>query len=429
MADQQKRGTPTIDLTATEVELTAGAKASAAETQSGPSPHESAADATSDLPPPQQPRVSDATRRPRGASLRVTAIVAGFAGAALAMALVAAAWFAGMVPQPSAMPDRQIDEIAALRKQVQDLQSRPAIPADNQAVGALQQSVRKLEADIAKLPPGDKTVAERVSAADNAMKSLGVALTALAKRSDDIAAKSDQAQASATAAEKAVNDLRASMQSVKQQASAAVDPGALASVQKRVDALGQSLAAAREQIDKTTAVAKGAQEALNAAALRDAVESGGPYQSELAQARALGADSLVEPLERFSTTGVPTREALAHKLKALIPALVKAIGDQAAPGGFLERLQANAEKLVSVRPVGVPSGDDVTAVLARIEVEAARADIDGALADIGKLPPSVRQPAAGWIAEATARQQALAAVRRYASNATKALGSGADGKP
>ena len=64
----------------------------------------------------------------------------------------------------------------------------PQVAADNQAVDALTQRVGKIEETIKKLPTSDAGVTERLAAADSALKSLGVALTALNRRSDDIAA-------------------------------------------------------------------------------------------------------------------------------------------------------------------------------------------------------------------------------------------------
>ena len=75
--------------------------------------------------------------------------------------------------------------------------------------------------------------------------------------------------------------------------------------------------------------------------------------------------------------------------------MIKAAGVQNAPSGFLERLQANASRLVRISPVNAPPGDTPSDVLARIEVAAAHADIAAALADIGKLPQAARAPAAG----------------------------------
>jgi hypothetical protein len=112
---------------------------------------------------------------------------------------------------------------------------------------------------------------------------------------------------------------------------------------------------------------------------------------------------------------------LAQELRALIPALIKSSGAQ-APTGFLERLEANASKLVRIHPVDAPAGDDASAVLARIEIEAAHAAIDDAIVDLGKLDAATRAPAQEWIRKAQARQAAFAAARQFASEATHALG-------
>ena len=61
-------------------------------------------------------------------------------------------------------------------------------------------------------------------------------------------------------------------------------------MQQRVAALEQSVKDARAQIATNATTDKAARLALSAAALRDAVERGAPYRTELAQAKALGAD-------------------------------------------------------------------------------------------------------------------------------------------
>ena len=293
---------------------------------------------------------------------------------------------------------------------------------DTQAVDALRQRLSKIEHDIANLPPGDATVADRLTAADSAMKSLGIALAAINKRSDDAAANAKQAEERAAAAEKAVSDLRDSVQSAKQQASAAVDAGQLAAVQQRVAALEQSMKDARAQLAANATSDQAARLALSAAALRDAVERGAPYQAEFAQAKALGADdSALAPLASLAASGVPSQQALARALNDLMPALVKAAGVQDAPGGFLDRLQANASSLVRISPVNAPPGDKPSDVLARIEVAATHDDIAAALDDIGKLPEAARERAADWVNKATARQKALAAARAFASDAARGL--------
>jgi hypothetical protein len=395
MTDKRKRAAPTIDLKATEVpEPKPAPKPAAAEAAPAPDHQEKPA------PPPPPPPPREGALPPRSETppsppphdfIKVYAapVAAAFAGALIGGALV---W--ALLPGSS----NDGGQIAALQKQMQDLQKRPAPAPDTQAVDALRQRLAKVEHDIANLPPGDATVADRLTAADSAMKSLGIALTALNKRNDDAAANAKDASDRAAAAEKAVNDLRASVQSAKQQASAAV---------------------ANATTDKAARLA------LSAASLRDAVERGAPYTEELAQAKALGAgDAALAPLAAFAASGVPSQQALARALNDLMPALIKAAGVQDAPGGFLERLQANASSLVRISPVNAPPGDKPSDVLARIEVAAAHDDIAAALTDIGKLPEAARQKAADWVGKASARQQALAAAGSFAADTARGLVSG-----
>lgn len=413
MTDKRKRAAPTIDLKATEVQDSkAGPKPAAADSAPAPEQQETPAP-----PPPPEPPRSEAPPPPPPHDFiktYATPVAAAFAGALIGGALI---W--------ALLPGSSTDgaQIAALQEQLQDLHKRPQ--PDTQAVDALRQRLSKIEHDIANLPPGDATVADRLTAADSAMKSLGIALAALNKRNDDAAANAKDASERAAAAEKAVSDLRASVQSATQQASAAVDVGQLAAVQQRIGALEQSMADARAQIVANATTDKGARLALSAAALRDAVERGAPYGEELAQAKALGAgDGALAPLASFAGKGVPTQQALAHELNELMPALIMAAGVRDAPGGFLDRLQANARSLVRVSPVNAPAGDKPSDVLARIEVAAAHADIAAALNDIDKLPEAARQKAAEWVGKATARQKALAAARAFASDSARGLVSG-----
>jgi hypothetical protein len=255
------------------------------------------------------------------------------------------------------------------------------------------------------------------------MKSLGIALTALNRRSDDIAASAAQARERADAAAKAVTDLQASMQDIAKTSSAGISPAELDALQKRIAALEQAAKAARDDIAKASSADVAARLALSAAMLRDAVASGAPFTTDLRQAKSLGADDkTLAPLAPFAAAGVPTAPALAQELRALLPAMLKISGAQAPRGGFLERLQANAGRLVRVRPVDAPIGDDASTVLARLEIDAAKADIPAALADLGKLADATRAPAQGWIAKVQARQAALAAARQYAADTARALG-------
>jgi hypothetical protein len=95
----------------------------------------------------------------------------------------------------------------------------------------------------------------------------------------------------------------------------------------------------------------------------------------------------------------------------------------AAPsGGFLDRLQANAEKLVSIRRIDEAPGDDPNAIVSRAQGKAARGDLAGAAAELKTLPADVRAPADEWIKKVDARRGAVDASRRVVADALGALG-------
>ena len=426
-SQRRKRETPTIDLTATEVPQPEDTAAPASEperpTQDQPAPAEQDQAKQAQAGAPEELAAApEPAHQPVSGTGYGTAIAAGLAGGVIVAALLAALWGAGVLPVATGGKNRNA-QLAALQKQMQALQNRPTPAANDQAVDALRQTVRKLENDIAKLPHSSGAVAARLNAIDHAMDSLNVEIGKLNTRADTIAAAANTAQVSAAKAEKVVGDLRNSVQQATQQASSAVAPGALDALRKQVAALEQSLKTTRGEIAKTSATDKTARLALSAVALRAAVASGQPYQAELAQAKSLGADQKqLAPLAQFASIGLPRKAALAHELRALLPAMLKASGVQAAPAGFLGRLEANASKIVRVSPVNAPQGDAPSDILARVEVAAAHDDIAGALADIDKLPQNARAPAQGWIAKVKARQQALAASRAFAASTARALG-------
>ncbi len=399
---RKKRAGPTIDLTATEVPP--------AQTATPPQPEPPPA-ADERPPEPAGGAPADTTAKHPGSSITM-ATLAGAAGAAAVLLILLAIWLSGLVPLRYATSTDTAARVAA----------------DTTALDTLTQRVSKIEESIKKLPTSDAGIAERLAAADSAMKSLGVALAALSHRSDDIAANASQARERAEAAQKAVAELGTSVQEFAKDAAkyaaAGISPVELDTLQKRIAALEQSAKLARADIAKASSADFSARLALSAAALRDAVTSGAPFADELAAVKQLGGDDkALAPLAPFATTGVPTAPALAQELHALLPAMLQISGAAAPEGGFLERLQANAGKLVRIRPVTAPTGDEPSAVLARIEIDTAKADIAAALSDLGKLDSATRAPAQAWTAKAQARQAALAAAKQYAAETARALGS------
>jgi hypothetical protein len=417
----RRRPAPTIDLEATEIanDAMAGAPAAAA----GPEPT-----SPPGRPPPDgaaPPADSTAPRPGWAASVTWPLVGAALGGAILALGIAGVVMLSTGGNDSSAIEGR----MARLERQVADLAARAPAPADaanSRAAGDLASRLQKLEAQQAQLaaaPAPDPALANRIAAVESELKSLGETVSALQQRSDSAA--------NANAA--ALNDLaqklaRAEPAAAPSGEDAGANAAAIAALTSRLDALEgdaktteNKLAAAAADHEALTSDDHAVRMAVIAAALSAAVERGRPFVAELkaAQAQATDAQALA-PLEGFAATGVPNVNGLVRELTSLEPALLQA-ARVPVEGGFLDKLQANAERLVRIRPIEEIPGDDPATVIARVEIKAMRGDVPGALAELGNLPPPVRAPAQGWVAKAQARAAAVAASRAFAADALVAL--------
>jgi len=379
-----RRRPPTIDLTATEVE--ADKPAAAAQSGAG---NAAAGRAGSDF----------FGRLARHA-------VAAVAGALVMAAIVAGLWLAGYWPlrEPAAPPGAQraqpsaIDDIAARLDKIQ---------------GALQ--AQQVE----------PALAARLAAADAATKALGDSLSALGRRVDEIATTAQGALAQAKAASAAAAAAAAAADQAKGAARSGVQRGDLDALAGRIAALEGTVKALANDTTRRPAAAddRAARLTIAAEALRAAVERDAPYQAELAAVHALGVgQDAAAPLQQFAAGGVPSAATLARELAMLTPALLRGSGAVRSETGLMGRLETSAQKLVRITPIDAPAGDDPAAVIARLNADAAHADIAGALSDIARLPAPAKALAAPWTKQAEARNAAIAASQRIAAAAIAALG-------
>jgi hypothetical protein len=328
-------------------------------------------------------------------------------------------------------------DLQAQQNQTKALAARVAVSptrppsVDPKAVDALGERVAKVEAAVkdlsAKPAPAssaDPQLQNRIGAIEGAVKSNDAALATLKQRIEQAAATSAQAQHQFEVTGTAVSQLSSRVDDLAKQRPDGVTPAQFEALQKQVAALEQATQAARKEIAQNTAAALASRLSLAVATLRNAVVSGAPYEAELKQAQALGADAKqLAPLQRFAASGVPSDTKLAEQLRALLPGLAESAAPAQASGSFIDRLRENAERLVRVTPANAPAGDDPSHVLTRLSFDAGHADIAAAMTDIQKLPPDTQQKAADWIALAKARNETLAAAHSLARNAAQSLGT------
>jgi len=301
-------------------------------------------------------------------------------------------------------------------------------PRGSDNASAVEARVARLESSIAGLRAApDGVSSTHLSTIEADLKALTDKLATLAQRNDNAVAASTEARQRVVTTAGALAELRQKVMSVAADGAARDESvqAELKSLTNRVSAIETAEKAITAEITKRTQAQdrdRSGRFATAATALRIAVEEGQPFAGELAVARVLAPDpKQLATLEPFAMSGVPTSAALARDLASLMAALYAAAATRSRESSFLEKLQANAEKLVRIRRTDEGAGSDPGAVLGRIEIKAAKGDVAGSLAELAALPPDIRAPAAAWMEKARGHSAALAASRRLADEALAEL--------
>jgi len=210
----------------------------------------------------------------------------------------------------------------------------------------------------------------------------------------------------------------------------------LANRLKTLEGLEATLYRKQEELDRAAnakaaaAPDKALRIVMIALALRGAVERDDPFTAELDAARSFGLDErALAALEPFAATGVPTRNELFRSLSAQLPELLRVSAPASHDGGYLERLQASAAKMMNIRPARDEPGDDPATVIGRVELKMARQDIAGVMTELDKLPAPAKDLAQPWREKALARQGALEAARLIVAASLAKLGEPAVREP
>ena len=358
-----KRTPPTIDLEATEVS-TATANDGAG---------------TSPPPDPEPPPAPPPDPRPAAVSSFVVAILSGAVAGAL---VIGVGWVLGW-PQvaPHAAPQLNAAAIDGLAARIASVEAK---------------SVKSAAAT-----PNSATVA-RLDALEKSLASLRGELGAMRAQSDKLAVAVNQA-ASAPHDGDAAPDLSAIN-------------ARLSEIERTNKTQSAEIAQNAKPADDT------ALRRVVAASLLDlSVRQGDPYAAALTAAKSLSADpEALKPLEEFAATGVPNAARLSRELLTLVPKLSPPADAGTASGGIVDRLQEGASRLVRIERTDA-SGNDRGAVIARVTAAALHNESDLARRELMTLSPADRAAAQAWIAKADARDAALAASRKFASDAMTAL--------
>ncbi|MBX5182995.1 COG4223 family protein [Rhizobium sp. NZLR5] len=281
-------------------------------------------------------------------------IAAGIVGGLVALLGAGAIQYAGYLPGGSSAPQTTSPQTADLSGEIDGLKQAVANLAANPAStddGALEQRVAALET-AAKAP---------VAAAP----AYSANVEALNQKIAELTGQVDQLRATLS-------------QSSEQQTTSGAD------IAKRLEEAEKKLNAPREDV----AVAR----AIAAAALKAAIDRGGPFLAELDTFAGVAPDDpAVADLRAFAETGIPSRAELVRQVPDVATAIVEAVNQPDPNESWSDRLMSSAKSLVSVRPVGNIQGESVEAIAARLEDKAKSGDLPGASAEWNNLPAPGKQ--------------------------------------
>jgi hypothetical protein len=170
-------------------------------------------------------------------------------------------------------------------------------------------------------------------------------------------------------------------------------------------ALTERLTAAEEKINEPRDDIEIAR-AIAAAALKAAIDRGGPFLTELdTLVQITPEDEQLKSLQPFASTGVPSRTEILKGFPAEADAMLSLLNQPDPNLGLMDRLTQSAMSLVRVRPVGNIAGATPEAIIARVEDKIRNGDLKGASLEWDALPEEAKLASDGYKKSLDARIQ------------------------
>lgn len=302
----------------------------------------------------------------------------------------------------TAIIDPLKEQIESLSKAVEDLKGQSS--GDAGAADALKVDIKALSDELAaaqgKLDEVSGQLSTQLSQVNdrlqNAETTAKAAQTAVSTSDTSLKTLADsQARAAET-----LSALSADIQSVGNASKAAQE-----SLRGELAVLSDRLAAVEATMGDATARELAAR-ALSVSALKSAVDSGRPYETELAAVKAgLSADTDLAALEAHAKSGVVPTSVLIAEFPAVARQIHDTFGKAKPEEDVLDSLWSSARSIVNVRGPGDADGSGPDAALRRMENAVANGSLAAAIDAFGELPESAQTVAAGWAERAKARVQ------------------------
>ena len=295
-------------------------------------------------------------------------IAAGIVGGLIALLAAGSMQYAGVLPSSSA-DSGSSTELAALKSQIASLQQQIADAPKGQTAdtSALEQRLAALESSTAS--GGDASA--KISQLETTVSTLQ--------------------------SERAAEDQK------------------IASLTQRLDAAETKINEPRDDVEVARAIAS--------AALKAAIDRGGPFLTELdTLSKVTPDDPAIQSLRPFANTGVPTRAELVRRFPDVANAMLTALRPTDPNEGIFDRLANSAMSLVKVRPVGNVEGEGDDAKIARMEDKLQNGDLKGAALEWDALPEAAKTASADYKKSLDARIQVEDLVNSTLNRAVSSTG-------
>ncbi|WP_333713794.1 COG4223 family protein [Yoonia sp.] len=204
----------------------------------------------------------------------------------------------------------------------------------------------------------------------------------------------------------------------------APDPEAGAAVTAEMDALRRQLAemaaAAQAELEDARAAAAAIEQSATAAArnaasraalarVQTALDSGAPIGAALGDLEATTGEAAPDALLAV-VDGVPTLPVLQDRFPDAARAALATARSEGVAGEETSGIGAFLRNQFDVRSTAPREGDSADAVLSRAEAALRGGRLSDALAELAALPEVARAEMSGWLTQAEARADAVAAV-------------------
>ena len=282
-------------------------------------------------------------------------------------------------------------DLSPLEGRLSKLESEAA--ASTSETGKLTGSVSGIETELGGLKTQFADVENRLQNAEATAKAAQTAVS-----TSDVSLKTladSQARATET-----LSSLSSDISSV-----GAANTAALESIRAELESLSKRLQQVEGTMGDATAREVAAR-ALSVSALKSAVDSGRPYETELAAVKAgLPADIDVNALEAHAKTGVEPVSVLIAQFPPVARKIYQTFSEPDHSDDVLDSLLASARSIVAVRGPGDADGTGPEAALRRMENAVSNGNLSGAIAAYQDLPEAAKTAGSEWVARAEARVQ------------------------